>query len=145
MKEEEKNVKLRDNRKMEQPELMIIPMIDIMFFLLVFFMLSTMYMVDLKTIPLRLPKASNAVADTTATFAVSIKQDGSLWLEDQAVEINSLVMQAQMEQKNNPTFAVVIRADASVDYGQVVTLLDKLKGAGVQKFGLATDAGVGEG
>lgn len=41
-------MKLRDSRSLKQPELMIIPMIDIMFFLLVFFMLSTMYMVDLK-------------------------------------------------------------------------------------------------
>ena len=49
-------MKLRDSRSLKQPELMIIPMIDIMFFLLVFFMLSTMYMVDLKTIPIKLLK-----------------------------------------------------------------------------------------
>jgi biopolymer transport protein ExbD len=48
-------MKLRDSRSLKQPELMIIPMIDSMFFLLVFFMLSTMYMVDLKTIPIKLP------------------------------------------------------------------------------------------
>ena len=41
-------MKLRDSRSLKQPELMIIPMIDFMFFLLVFFMLSTMYMVDFK-------------------------------------------------------------------------------------------------
>ena len=54
-------MKLRDSRSLKQPELMIIPMIDIMFFLLVFFMLSTMYMVDLKTIPIKLPKAEMSV------------------------------------------------------------------------------------
>ena len=138
-------MKLRDNRNLKQPDLMIIPMIDIMFFLLVFFMLSTMYMVDLKTIPLKLPKASHAAAETNANFAVSIKSDGSLWLEDQTVELNSLVKQAQLEQKNNPSFAVIIRADEAVDYGKVVTVLDRLKGAGVQKFGLATEAGAIEG
>ena len=39
-------MKLRDSRQVKTPDLMIIPMIDIMFFLLVFFMISTMYMVD---------------------------------------------------------------------------------------------------
>lgn len=50
-------MKLRDVRNRKTPELIIIPMIDIMFFLLVFFMLSTMYMIDLKTIPVKLPQA----------------------------------------------------------------------------------------
>ena len=110
-------MKLRDSRSLKQPELMIIPMIDIMFFLLVFFMLSTMYMVDLKTIPIKLPKQT---------------------------DIASLTMQAKMEQKNNPRFSIVIRADKDADYGKVITLLDRLKGAGVQRFGLATDVGAGE-
>ena len=122
-------MKLRDSRSLKQPELMIIPMIDIMFFLLVFFMLSTMYMVDLKTIPIKLPKAEYSAVDTQTTFAVSV---------------SSLTMQAKMEQKNNPRFSIVIRADKDADYGKVITLLDRLKGAGVQRFGLATDVGAGK-
>lgn len=49
-------MRLKDRRAFSKPEVMIIPMIDIMFFLLVFFMLSTLYMVDLKTIPVNMPK-----------------------------------------------------------------------------------------
>lgn len=133
-------MKLRDSRSLKQPELMIIPMIDIMFFLLVFFMLSTMYMVDLKTIPIKLPKAEFSAVDTQTTFAVSVKKDGSIWLGDKQTDIASLTMQA----KNNPRFSIVIRADKDADYGKVITLLDRLKGAGVQRFGLATDVGAGE-
>ena len=135
-------MKLRDSRSLKQPELMIIPMIDIMFFLLVFFMLSTMYMVDLKTIPIKLPKAEFSAVDTQTTFAVSVKKDGSIC--DKQTDIASLTMQAKMEQKNNPRFSIVIRADKDADYGKVITLLDRLKGAGVQRFGLATDVGAGE-
>ena len=99
-------MQLRNVRDRKTPELIIIPMIDIMFFLLVFFMLSTMYMIDLKTIPVKLPQAAHAATDTTTTFAVSLKNDGSLYL---------------------------------VDYGRVIELIDKLKGAGITRFGLATD------
>ncbi len=134
-------MKLRDVRSHKVPDLNIIPMIDIMFFLLVFFMLSTMYMVDLKTIPVKLPQAQNASTDTSTTFAVTMKADGSVYLGDAQTDINSLVMQARMEQKNNPSFAVVIRAEKELEYGRVIELVDKLKGAGVSRFGLATDGG----
>lgn len=137
-------MKLRDSRKLNTPELMIIPMIDIMFFLLVFFMLSTMYMVDMKTIPIKLPTAENSSVDTKTTFAVSIKKDGSIWLADKKTDIKSLTMQAMMEQKSNPGFAIIIRADKDSDYGQVIALLDTLKGAGINRFGLATDTGAGQ-
>ena len=132
-------MQLRDIRNRKTPELNIIPMIDIMFFLLVFFMLSTMYMIDLKTIPVKLPNAASAATDTSTTFAVSMKSDGSIYLGDTLTDINALVLQASMEQKNNPNFAVVIRAERDIDYGKVITLIDKLKGAGVTRFGLATD------
>ena len=137
-------MKLRDSRQLKTPDLMIIPMIDIMFFLLVFFMMSTMYMVDQKTIPIKLPVAENSTVDTKTTFAVSIKKDGSLWLGEKQTDIKSLTMQAIMEQKTNPGFAIVIRADKDADYGQVIAVLDTLKGAGINRFGLATDVGAGK-
>lgn len=137
-------MKLRDSRQIKTPDLMIIPMIDIMFFLLVFFMISTMYMVDLKTIPIQLPKAANSSIDTKTTFAVTIKKDGSIWLGEKQTDAKSLAMQALMEQKANPNFAIVIRADKDADYGQVIAVLDMLKGAGINRFGLATDVGAGK-
>lgn len=137
-------MKLRDSRQLKNPDLMIIPMIDIMFFLLVFFMISTMYMVDLKTIPVRLPTATNSSVDTRTTFSVSIKKDGTIWLGDKQTDARTLAMQALMEQKNNPNFAIVIRADKDADYGEVIAVLDLLRGAGINKFGLATDVGAGK-
>ena len=137
-------MKLRDSRQLKTPDLMIIPMIDIMFFLLVFFMISTMYMVDLKTIPVRLPTAANSSVDTRTTFSVSIKKDGTIWLGDKQTDARTLAMQALMEQKNNPNFAIVIRADKDADYGEVIAVLDLLRGAGINKFGLATDVGAGK-
>ena len=137
-------MKLRDVRNRKTPPLMIIPMIDIMFFLLVFFMLSTMYMIDLKTIPVKLPQAKNAATDTTTTFAVTMKADGSIYLNNVRSAVFEGVnagLQAGLEQKKNKNFAVVIRAEKALEYGEVIKLVDKLKGAGVARFGLATDGG----
>ena len=135
-------MKLRNYRETKQPDLNIIPMIDIMFFLLVFFMLSTMYMVEQKTIPVNLPQATSAAIDNKTNFTVTLKDDGSIYLEDQQTDIQTLLMQATKEQKNNPSFAIIIRADKDINYDKVVSFIDTLKKDGIPRFGLAPN-GVG--
>lgn len=134
-------MRLRDRRSFTKPEVMIIPMIDIMFFLLVFFMISTLYMVDMKTVSVNLPKASYAETQTSVTYLVTMKQDGSLWLEDKEITKDELLQKAQAEQRRNPQFSVVLRADQGLDYGKVIALLDEMKGAGINRFGLAAESG----
>ena len=134
-------MRLRDRRSFAKPEVMIIPMIDIMFFLLVFFMLSTLYMVDLKTVAVNMPKAQNAEMQTNVNYLVTMKKDGSLWLEYQQIDEKTLIAQAKAENKKNPKFAVVLRADQDIDYGKVIVFLDQLKGAGLTRFGLAAESG----
>lgn len=134
-------MRLRDRRSFTKPEVMIIPMIDIMFFLLVFFMISTLYMVDMKTVSVNLPKATHAETQTTVTYLVTMKQDGSLWLEDKKITKEELLKKAQIERQRNPQFSVVLRADQGLDYGKVIALLDEMKGAGINRFGLAAESG----
>ncbi len=136
-------MKLRNYRETKQPDLNIIPMIDIMFFLLVFFMLSTMYMVEQKTIPVNLPQATSATIDNKTNFTLTLKDDGSIYLEDQQKDIQTLLMQATKEQKNNPSFAIIIRADKDINYDKVVSFIDTLKKAGITRFGLATNGAGG--
>lgn len=137
-------MRLKDRRAFFKPEVMIIPMIDIMFFLLVFFMLSTLYMVDLKTIPVNMPKVQNAQSQTNVNYLVTIKADGSLYLENNLIDENSLIIGAKEQYQENNNFAVVIRADENVDYGKIMALLDKFKAVGITKFGLATETMVDE-
>ena len=131
-------MRLRDRRSFKQPEIMVIPMIDIMFFLLVFFMLGSIYMIEQRSLPVRLPAAQTANIDANVNFTITMKKDGALYLEDKPAELSSLLQQARRESQANPKLAIVIRADREVEYGQVVGLMDRLKEAGVQRFGLAT-------
>lgn len=132
-------MRLRDRRSFRKPEVMIIPMIDIMFFLLVFFMLSTLYMVDLKTISVNMPKVENAQTQTNVNYLITMKADGSLYLEDKPIDEENLIQNAKVQYSRNSNFAVVIRADKNIDYGRIMQLMDKLKSVGITKFGLATD------
>ena len=130
-------MRLRDRKGFDKPEIIIIPMIDIMFFLLVFFIMSTLYMVNVKTVDVNLPKAQSAQTQLNVTYLVTVRKDGSLWLEDQPIDADTLVQQARMESQKNPRFAVVVRADGDMNYSGVMELLDRFRQAGITRFGLA--------
>ena len=137
-------MRLRDRKSFDKPEIIIIPMIDIMFFLLVFFMLSTLYMVNLKTVDINMPKAANVETQMHVTYVVTMKKDGSLFLEDQPIAEKTLLERAKAESARNGKFSLVLRADQDVDYGMVYGLLDKFKGAGITRFGLAGESAGGK-
>ena len=127
----------RNFHEVREPLVMIIPMIDIMLFLLVFFIMSTLYMVNVKTVDVNLPKAQSAQTQLNVTYLVTVRKDGSLWLEDQPIDADTLVQQARMESQKNPRFAVVVRADGDMNYSGVMELLDRFRQAGITRFGLA--------
>lgn len=134
----------RPRKQSLPPQLMLSPMIDMIFLLLVFFFVSTMYMSEIKTIPIRLPVAQNSETVSKSNFAVTVKKDGVLYLEDNKIEIKQLVANAAAESKRDAAFSVIIRADGEANYKTVIKLMDELKGAGVTRFGLATDLGDGK-
>ena len=134
----------RPRKQSLPPQLMLSPMIDMIFLLLVFFIVSTMYMSEIKTIPIRLPVAQNSETVSKSNFAVTVKKDGVLYLEDNKIEMKQLVANAAAESKRDAAFLVIIRADGEANYKTVIKLMDELKGAGVTRFGLATDLGDGK-
>ena len=131
-------IKLKTRRN-KMPAIMLSPMIDMMFLLLIFFIVSTMQMTELKTIPVKLPVATEAVIQNTAKFTVTIKGDGAYWLADRVISKQELINKAREEQKKDEKFHIVIRADENVQYKAVIGLLDSFKKAGVSRVGLATE------
>ena len=126
-------MRLRNIRDFEQPSIMIIPMIDIMFFLLVFFMMTSLSMVDLHSL--------GAQVQPSAQYVVTLKADGSLWLNGQPVKADELLASARDQQRQDSAFSVVLCADRGLDYGQVADVLDAFKRAGIAHIGLAADKG----
>lgn len=123
----------------EKPTLMIIPMIDIIFFLLVFFMMSTLSMVQQKNIPVALPTAEASRVSTTKTIPVSITKDGAIFLEQQAVSVNELEKRLVMEKRNNEKVSVILRGDEAASYGRIIYVMDTVKKVGITNVSIATD------
>ena len=132
-------MKLRERRISENPHLMIIPMIDVIFFLLVFFMMSTMFMVEQKVLPVTLPAASAAQVDTARTTPVTVMADGTLRFDDAVVSLAALEEKIQMALAGNRDSRFVLRADRAVAYGRVVEVLDVFRKLSVQRLTVAVE------
>lgn len=131
---------LREWRVACQPRLMIIPMIDIVFFLLVFFMLSTLHMVEQKTLPVQLPAAQVSQGDSKKQIAVTVTVNGQIYIEDEIVPLELLKERVKAELSRQQDAFFVLRADRNVEYGRVVAVMDALKAVGVQRLSVATEA-----
>ncbi len=133
-------IKLRKRSGDESIGIMLSPMIDMIFLLQVFFILSTMYMSDLKAVPVQLPVAQHTQRVKTSPFVVTVKAGGAVWLGDKLSTAEAIIPQAVEEKKKDKDFVVILRGDDTVDYGTVIALLDKFKAAGVSRIGLATSS-----
>lgn len=133
---------MRQRRRFHQghkePYILLSPMIDLIFLLLVTFIAGTMYMENVHTMPVRLPAAAHSVRTSGTPFMVTLTRDGKLFLNDREISQEALVQAAAWKSAENTSFSVVIRADKDVSYDRVMSLLDALKGAGVTRFGLAS-------
>ncbi len=121
------------------PEIMIIPMIDIVFFLLVFFMLSTLYMNTEQQIPLSLPKASTSTAKTVEPMTISLTADRKVYLNDKELSKEQLKQELKVIVANEPNQAFVVRASKDIVYQEVVLVLDELKVQGAKYVSIATE------
>ena len=132
-------MKIRERRFAENPRLMVIPMIDIMFFLLVFFMMSTMFMVEQKVLPVTLPAASAPDTEAQRTAPITVMADGSVRFGETGVSIVELEAQIRAAVLQDLETRFVLRADRAVAYGKVVEVLDLLRRLGVQRLTVAVE------
>lgn len=134
-------MKLRSLRVENHPELMIIPMIDIIFFLLVFFMMSTLSMVQQQTIPVNLPQATAAQLDKPSSINVTVLENGSVMFNQEEIPLLLLPKRVSLEVGKQSDAVFILRGDKQAAYGQVVVVLDELKKAGAQRVSVAVEKG----
>ena len=123
----------------ERPQLMIIPMIDIIFFLLVFFMMSMLSMVVQKSMPLTLPQAESAKVSMTRNIPVTITADGGIYYERDLMSLRDLTARLTEDVAHGEDISVILRGDAAASYGTVVQVMDVVKRLGIEKVYIATD------
>ena len=112
-------------------------MIDTIFFLLVFFMISTLSMTQFKGMPVNLPKAASGQQAPAESAAITINKEHQIFLDKQPVEKTSLADRLGGLIAKNPELLVVINADDGVEHGHVVEVMDIARSANVAKMAIA--------
>jgi len=121
----------------KKARLEIIPLIDIMFFLLASFMLVSLTMINMKAIDVALPTATSAQPNTKPDFIiVSIDALMDIYFEKEKVPREEVLAKFQDLYGKNHDVRIYLRADKGANYDTVMFVLDSLRTAGIQKVGL---------
>ena len=118
----------------------IIPMIDVMLFLLVFFIIVTLQMIPDAGQTLQLPTSSEADHLPRPEFTVNVQQDGSVAVKGQAMSLDQLT--DMIKNDGNPEKTVItIASDKAAPFEAFVHVMDAVRKAGVTSLGVATQPG----
>lgn len=117
----------------------IVPMIDVIFAILTFFIMSTLFLTRSQGLPVNLPKAATANQQQVPTkITITVDEKGEVSLNRQPVLVNSLAEQIRNLAGANSEALVVINADERVGHGKVVAVMDQVRQVKGAKLAIAT-------
>lgn len=116
----------------------IVPMIDVVFALLTFFIVSTLFLTRSEGLPVNLPRSATAKTQQQARIAVSVKPNGEVALNKRPVQLAELQMGVKKLVQANQQAVVVIHADEKVEHGQIVSVMDEIRKIEGVKMAIAT-------
>jgi biopolymer transport protein ExbD len=126
----------RHQVQQDESELDITPMLDIVFIMLIFFIVTTSFVKE-SGIKVNSPSASSAVSQDKASIFVAINNNGDVWIDKRQVDVATVRAIIARLHTNNPEGAVVIQADKEVLAEQLMRVMDQVRLAGVENIALA--------
>ena len=135
-------MEFKRRRELKRTKIEIIPMIDTMFFLLVFFMLSSLALTKLNGLPVNLPHASTAPKQPITDLTITVDKDQQVFVNKERIVLDNLSSKL-LEKAGGPNAdldqtSVIINADLTVPHGIVVRCIDESRSVGITHFAIAT-------
>jgi biopolymer transport protein ExbD len=135
-------------RQKRKPKIEIIPMVDVMFLLLVFYILGSIGLTIERGIPVSLPDAISGEASVVEETKITITKNGEVYLNHDLVTMDTLGAAVQEQAANQPGGLkhlqdgyVVLNIDMDVTHRQVIDAMDQLRNIGISNFSMATEDG----
>ncbi len=130
--------KKKDRYQIQAP---LTSLIDIVFMLLIYFLLTTNFMVD-EGIKIKLPQAKAAAPQTQQEITVYVDREGRAYLADTEISLDKLFTELKGQIGTDPDRLVVIKADRGTVLNKVVRVMDLAKAAGAGRLCLATEKNI---
>ena len=124
----------------ENNQINILPMIDIIFVILSFFIVSSLYLVKLETIPVNLPSAETSNQEKDSLIVVTLNLENRVFIDDKFIDISILENEIRSKLNFSNNKKVVLRADKGIQYGKVISILDILRKIENIKIGVSTQS-----
>lgn len=121
-----------------QAQINIVPMIDVIFAILTFFIMSTLFLTRSEGLSVNLPQSKTAKAQPSAPITVTIDAKGNLALNRKPVQLAGLEGAVRQLIQPNQETLVIVNADKAVSHGQVVTVMDVVRDIPGAKMAIAT-------
>ena len=119
--------------------IVIIPLIDIMFFLLASFMMMALEMSKTENIKVHLPPATQSQQDYRPDMVnIAVDKSGSVWLEKQEISLADLGLALSNRFRANPDLPVYISGDRDTLHGDMVEVYETIRNMGIQKIAFMT-------
>ncbi len=131
-------MRILDSDLDDEFEINILPMIDVIFAILAFFIVSTLFLTRTEGLPVNLPEADTSNPQEPADFTVTIMADGSLFLDQLSVTEENLRDRIVEQLEPKQTALITIKADKQTYHGQVITVMDDLRTIEGASLGIAT-------
>lgn len=123
---------------MRRARIEMIPLIDVVFLLLIFFIYAMLSMTIHKGIPVLLPKAKTSLIDREQYLSISISHDHRIFVDEAEVPMEGLPQRLSELSTEKPSLRVFIRGDRRIPYELLVRVLDTVRAAGLSKVSLET-------
>lgn len=119
-----------------KPRIDMLPLIDMVFLLLVFFIYAMLSMAVHHALPVALPVSSTAPLDKQVTLSVTVDRSGSVFIDDTPVQLHQLAETLKAKAKTAKTPGVLLFADNSITYQTLYAVIDQIKMAGIDRLSL---------
>ena len=117
----------------------MLPLIDIVFLILVFFIYAALSMAVHRGIPVLLPKSTTAKIDKKLIISVTVKADGTIYLDKEPVSLDNLSLALEKKAGKRKETGVLLFSDRSLPYQKLFQVLDRIRMAGLTRISLQAE------
>jgi biopolymer transport protein ExbD len=128
----------RRRRALDQSEVNLTPMLDVVFIMLIFFIVTASFVKE-SGIEITRPPAATAERQERGNIIVAITASNQIWIDRRQVDAKSLRANIERLHAENPQGAVVIQADTKSENGMLVRVMDAARLAGVKNVSMAAE------
>ena len=128
----------RENNKSEN-QINILPMIDIIFAILSFFIISSLFLTRIDSIEVNLPKSSTALREKNRPQIITVDNNEKIYFKSNEISLKNISALIRKNIENLEEPLVILSADTSVKHGLIVNLLDELRKIENIKIGISTE------